>query len=160
VRLAPSEFPGVPPAIVAALEERGCRVPQPYTVGGPHNLIRGRFRNAEQQDWAILCSRDRHSSLLILWGASPDDVTDFGSGPDVNCLQDYGDELPGYNCLIATSSEDMILHNLRVYAEQGVETARNAPPITHDGIEDAVVEKGSTIRYLHGGRWYAFPGGD
>jgi hypothetical protein len=161
VRLAPSEFPGVPPAIVEALEQRGCRVPQPYTIGGPHNLIHGRFRNAEQEDWAVLCSRDRQTSLLIFWGGSPDEVTEEGPGPDRNSLQNYGAELPGYDRIIATASgEEAILHNLRVYADRGVETARNAPPIMHDGLEFAVAEKGSSIRYLHEGRWYSLPGGD
>lgn len=54
LRLAPSAFSILPPAIVVDLRFRGCYIPQTYGPADPHNVIRGEFRNPGQQDWAVL----------------------------------------------------------------------------------------------------------
>jgi hypothetical protein len=48
----------------------GVERPNRSGVGGPTetNVIRGEFARVGQLDWAVLCSRDGHSTILVLWG--------------------------------------------------------------------------------------------
>jgi hypothetical protein len=70
VRLAPARFSGLPSAVEAELNRRQCSIPQPFTAkpGQPENAIRGRFTSSAAADWAVLCSRQRHSTLLVFRG--------------------------------------------------------------------------------------------
>ena len=73
LRLKPDAFPNVPPELRTALENRGCRVPQPYNAAGQkNNVITGRFTSAGQTDWAVLCSREKRSTILVFRGGRPD----------------------------------------------------------------------------------------
>jgi hypothetical protein len=36
----------------------------------------------------------------------------------------------------------------------------NLPPIDHEGINDAFLEKGSEIHYFYRGKWLILPGAD
>src|SRR5687768_12278706 len=70
VRLAPAAFTNVPVSIQKHLSSRGCTIPQ---VGGekrPHNVVRGAFQVKGRKDWAILCSIEKHSRILIYQGGS------------------------------------------------------------------------------------------
>ena len=67
-RLPPSAFAQLPPEVLSQLESRRCTVPQVYDISTPHNLIRGSFALKGQTDWAVLCSKEGQSSILIFWG--------------------------------------------------------------------------------------------
>jgi hypothetical protein len=82
-RLAPSEVPGLPVEFVEKLNARGCTIPQfdvasslPAASSGtsdaaaaaPTNVIRGEFARAGQEDWAVLCSNGKSSTIVIFWG--------------------------------------------------------------------------------------------
>jgi anti-sigma factor RsiW len=64
-RLLPAVFVDLPAPVRSELERRGCTVPQPFTSTRPANVIKGRFTSANQTDWAVLCSRQQASSILV-----------------------------------------------------------------------------------------------
>lgn len=86
-RLAPSAFAGLPAEVREELERLECTVPQPFTAEKPANVINGRFTSPRQTDWAILCSRQRRSSVLVFRGGSVAAVAEIASEPDVTSLQ-------------------------------------------------------------------------
>ena len=154
MRLKPDAFPELPRVVAEDLERRGCTIPQTYLERGPHNVISGSFREPTQVDWAMLCSRAQASTILVYWAGSTDDVADLGTSPDEGWLQTIGGGKIGYSRFIATASVEAILHNRRVYGSS------EHPPITHDGIEQGMTGKGSSVHYWHDGNWEQLPGGD
>jgi len=88
VRLAPGAVPNIRTAVGQELDRRGCSIPQSFSIKVPHNVIRGRFTPSSQHDVAVLCSRDRVSSILVFRGGLPSSVEELGSGPDKDYLQD------------------------------------------------------------------------
>jgi hypothetical protein len=152
VRLAPTAFPSLPVSIQKHLSLRGCTVPQ---VGGekrPHNVISGAFQVAGRKDWAILCSINKESRIFIYQGGSVANVYELPNSlqPD-NVRFQTG---VGYSRMIAPADAEAITY----YKEEF--DGPEPPPIDHDGIEDAFVEKASAILYWHNGRWHRLAGQD
>lgn len=154
-RLPPDSFPQLPPAIRLALKARGCSVPQSFTGERPHNVVAGSFAHAGQQDWAVLCSRQDSSSVLIFWGgADGRPPAEFARAPDAAFLQGIGEGRIAYSRLLAAASPAQI----REYA---VSFGGPLPRmLDHDGVEDAFAGKGSVVSYQEGGRWLALTGAD
>jgi hypothetical protein len=154
-RLPSDSFPQLPPAIRSAMKARGCRVPQSFTRERPHNVVAGSFAHAGQQDWAVLCSHQDSSSVLIFWGgAESGPPTEFPRTADAGFLQGIGEGRIGYSRLLTVASPAKI----RDYAT----SFDGALPKTldHDGVEDAFAEKVSVVSYLDAGRWLALAGAD
>src|SRR5271170_2762466 len=57
-RLEPSAFKDLPAEVREELERRKCLVPQTYEARQPENVISGKFRDGDDRDWAVLCSRE------------------------------------------------------------------------------------------------------
>src|ERR1700730_1539036 len=95
LRFAPSAFPTLPPIIKRDLDRRRCTVPQPDPAAiGPapdrdllHNVIHGHFQSGGQTDWAIVCSRNRVSTILVFWGGRANNVSELAERPDAGFLQ-------------------------------------------------------------------------
>jgi hypothetical protein len=150
----PAQVPALPLAIRLDLEQRGCLIPQ----GQRHaNVVSGRFGSAAQRDWAVLCSRDGSSSLLVYWRG---DVRDVLAGPgssDLEWMQWQGpDEGWQYMHYIATATPKII----RRLAEAFEDPSELPVPLDHDGIEEGDAGKASTIRYWHHGQWLELAGMD
>ena len=64
-RLSPDDFPRLPSEIRRDLIDRGCSIPQVSDDPQPHNVVSGRFQERDRLDWAVLCSTDRTSRILI-----------------------------------------------------------------------------------------------
>ena len=81
-------------------------------------------------------------------------VAELATLPDANFLQVVdGAGGVGFSRLLSVASPDHIRgHAARV---GGLRAA-----IDHDGIEDAFVEKASSIWYWSGGKWSQLPGAD
>lgn len=155
LRLSPSAFRELPANIVQALLARGCTVPQLWGEGPkPHNVIRGEFARRGQVDWAVLCSRNRASTLLVFWRASADSVAEHATAADLDYLQGAGNDQIGFSRRIGVVEREYILGNYREYG------GPEPPPIDHDGIEDAFDGKVSVIYYYHNGEWLALTGAD
>jgi hypothetical protein len=145
-RLPPSAFPNLPTAIRHQVEVRGCEIPQEAFGGGnnANNVIAGEFAQRGQKDWAILCSKDRNSSILVFWGRPTSCSAEIRSEVDAKYLQGDGTGRFVYSRGIRAVTEAQ----LRGYADH--------PPaglMKHQGIEDAFIGKGSTVVYCIDGRW-------
>lgn len=154
VRLSPTAFPELPAGVVRVLLARGCTVPQLWGTKGPHNVVRGEFARRGQADWAVLCSRNRESALLVFWRGDADSVAEHPAVPDLNFLQGVGNDEIGFSRVIGIARRDNILNHYREYG------GPEPPPIDHDGIEDAFEGKASAILYYYKGKWLTLPGAD
>jgi len=153
-RLAPSVFRNLPVVVRTELERRGCTIPQPFAATGPANVISGRFTSRSRTDWAVLCSRDRTSSILVFRGGSTAAVVDIASEPDVNSLQGVGNGAIGYSRALGVADAKYIRDHYDRY------DGPKPPPLDHDGINDIFLEKGSAVWYWDGGRWLKLTGAD
>jgi hypothetical protein len=153
-RLTPSELGDVPQPVRAELDRRGCTIPQVYTGGRPHNAVRGQFRRAGQIDIAVLCSRARTSAILVFWAGDPRTVSEIAPRPDEDFLQVVAPGRIGFSRAIGVASPEFIRERSRQYG------GSLPPSLTHDGINDAFVEKASIVWYWRDGKWLQLTGSD
>jgi len=153
-RLSPSEFPELPKPLVADLQRRGCAIPQVYTGGRPHNVIRGAFDGVAPVDWAVLCSRERVSTILVFQAGDPRRVTEIATRPDAEFLQVVAPGRIGFSRAISVAPADLIR------ARHRRSGSHEPPSLTHAGIDDAFVEKASVVWYRHQGKWLQLTGTD
>jgi len=154
VRLRPAAFRSLPRDLQADLQRRGCTVPQAFTGGPPHNVIRGRFLKATGFDWAALCSRHRRSSIIVFWGGSARAVSELAERPDQDFLQVTGPGTIGFSRALGVATPRFIREHNEQYR------GRNVPKPDHDGINDIFVEKASVVWYRHRGLWLRLSGAD
>ncbi len=156
VRLPPSSFPSLPHDIAAELDRLGCLIPQAsYYQSEPHNVVSGEFARKGQTDWAVMCSVDGVSRILIFWGGPDQCPSEIPHGEDRGCFQHVGDHMMAYSCLIASAEKEYITTKLSEYGQ-----TERAPTIDHQGIHDIFAEKASTVRYCSEGKWVDLPGAD
>ncbi len=155
LRLKPAAFSQLPKNIVSFLQKRSCTVPQSFGSSTPHNVIRGQFARSGQFDWAVLCSRNRVSSILVFWNGSTKSVAEIASSEDKGFLQTIdGAGNVGFSRAIDVVDKDYILKHYREYG------GRKPPQIKHQGINDAFVEKASSVLYFYRKRWLELQGAD
>jgi hypothetical protein len=150
----PSAFAELPAKVRLVLQSRGCRIPQTYEGSGPHNVIQGRFATPGQSDWAVLCSKERNSSILIFWNGSDAAPAEIHSAPDSNYLTPLENGKAGFSRAISRVGKDFILEHYKAYGGPA------PPPLDHDGINDEFLEKGSTVHYFYRGQWLMLTGSD
>ena len=155
VRLPPARFVSLPLAVRTELDRRGCSIPQPFTAKAnrPENAIQGRFMSPTATDWAILCSRRRHSALLVFRGGGVAKIDELAAEEDASRLQVTGPGQIGYSRgILVANPGDIRQHNPN--------PDPSFPVLDHDGIHDAFIEKGSVIWYWSGVRWLQLAGAD
>lgn len=154
-RLPPSAFSQLPENIVEYLHHKGCTIPQSYMRSEPHNVISGEFARRGQTDWAALCSRNGQSSVIVFWGGSTRSFSEIAKALDRTFLQMVsGDGKLAFSRSIESVGRDYILSHQQAY--------RGPKPqeVTHQGINDAYLEKGSVVLYYHRGNWLRLQGAD
>jgi hypothetical protein len=154
IRLSPSRFPQLPLAIRQELKRRGCTIPQVWGEKKPHNVIKGSFIQQTEVDWAVLCSVNRTSTILIFPNASTNRVIELAQEADINRLQSEGGTKIGYSREISPVGREFIMRHYQAYG--GVKP----PQINHQGIDDAFVGKASVVLYLYRGKWLELTGAD
>lgn len=155
VRLAPEKIDALPLPIRQELARLGCTIPQVSQHDRPENFITGRFTAPGQTDIAVLCSRNRISSILVFAKGSTKPVAEFAEAPDKDFLQVIdGQGGIGFSRALMVASPQAIR---RHHANSG---GPEPPLLDHDGIDDAFVEKGSKVWYWHEGRWLQLMGSD
>jgi hypothetical protein len=152
-RLSPSAFPDLPKNILADLKRRGCLIPQVPMIKQTHNVIRGEFSKSGQTDWAILCSVQGVSSILIFRNGSGANPAQIAAAEDKGYLQWSGSGWD-FSRAIAPADRAYILQHYQAYG------GTKPPPLDHQGIDDAFVEKGSVVRYFYQGKWLQLTGAD
>jgi hypothetical protein len=150
-RLSPDAFTELPAVVRAEAKKRGCTMPQtkddePGQDGSqPHNVIRGRFRGPEV-DWAILCSRDRVSAILVCHASAPLRCEELAESPDRDWLQVIdGKGGIGFSRGLATMPRGSTLDEVS---------------LPRDGIEDAFHGKASVVWSWQDGHWRQIPWAD
>jgi hypothetical protein len=154
VRLPPSRMPSLSKGIQRALERRRCRIPQSFADPKPHNVIRGRFTSSSRLDVAVLCSRERVSSILVFRGGSPSSVAEIAKEPDATFAQNVGGNEVAYSRVLGVASSKYIR---QMQAQYG---GPRPPRVDHEGIDDAFFDKGSVVWYWSNGRWLQLAGSD
>ena len=142
----PPVFKQLPRELIRELERRRCTVPQVWGSRQPSNVIRGEFLKKGQFDWAVLCSVNMKSSILVFAGGSPDNPMTIAELEDMNVLQGVGKGQIGYSRQIMPVGEKYILDHYHAYG------GPKPPPLDHLGIDDAFVEKGSVVLYFYQGK--------
>jgi hypothetical protein len=153
-RLGVEAFPELPPAVAGTLTKRGCSVPQPEPSGQAVNVIRGEFFTRGESGWAVLCSVGGQSSILVFRNGEDTAPEELAGREDKAYLQGLGGDLIGYSRQIAPVGRDYIIRHYRAYG------GPEPPPIDHQAIDDAFLEKASTVRYRHLGKWLELQGAD
>ena len=159
-RLPPSAFPELPLPIRDVLEKRGCRVPQSAWNPKPHNVISGRFIRPNHIDWAVLCSKNGSSAVLVFTEGSPlrvhslDREDDRTSLRRLGDIRDTSDKRIGYTRVIALAERDSIRDLSDGLGGKGPQNP------DHDGIEDVFSETASVVLYWDSGKWLKLQGGD
>jgi hypothetical protein len=153
-RLPAQAFPELPPAIASVLRARNCRVPQPSGDGVPRNVIQGEFFSKGESGWAVLCSVDNSTTLLVFRNGrdtNPDRVST--SEDRINIQGLHGDNI-GYSREITAPGREFMIRHYRAYG------GPEPPPIDHQGIDDAFLEKASITWSFHDGKWLRLQGAD
>lgn len=148
VRLKPDAFPNLPQRMRTALARRGCTIPQPYDAGAERkNVLSGHFISPGPADWAVLCSRQMRSSILIFRSGHPSQIQAIGDEPDSQYLQvvDEGHKI-GYSRLLTVATARQV--------------RKHFAHANHDGILDSFTGKASLLWYSSGGKWMKVPAGD
>jgi hypothetical protein len=159
LRLAPSALPTLPPIIKHDLERRGCTVPQPDPAAiGPtpdrdrlHNVIHGHFQRGGQTDWAVVCSRNRVSTILVFWGGRANNVSELAERPDAGFLQSWDADTIVFSRAIEVAPEAHVRDYFR-------RDEAKPPVLEHVGIEDIFLGKASTVWYWRTGKWVHLSG--
>ena len=146
IRLLPlSSFPALPPAIVAQLRNRRCMIPQSFEAQAPENIVSGAFRAPGSNDWAALCSSAGVTTLYVFFAGQWDAPIDLRSQPDTAWLgAEPGSDIFGSAWGIATRALSEL---------QSSPLAAPGVSFDHDAIEDADLERSTTVRYYDSGRW-------
>jgi hypothetical protein len=153
-RLIPASFRELPAKIRQDLEARGCTIPQTWEETQPHNVVRARLADPGQVDWAVLCSRHGKSQILVYWGGKRQCPTLGEATPDRGWLQGIGDDRIGFSRRISSVDRAVIRKHHRSHG------GPKPPPIRHQGLNDAYLEKGSVVHYCYRGKWIALSGAD
>lgn len=121
-------------------------VPQTWEAHHPENVIHGAFFQAGHQDWAILCSRQGESSLLVFQNGMGMPV-ELASHKDKDRLAPINatGQL-GYAWAIDPAS----LTRMRQFAPE--------QRFNHEGIEDSLIEHSSVLHYWREGQWLVLEG--
>jgi len=149
-RLLPAAFPQLPADIAHYLEGRRCTIPQPFGADRARGVVSGHFISGDRVDWAVLCSVDGVSAILVFRAAGISHVDELARRPDGDYLQIVDDKgTIGYSRVISVATPD----GVRGYGRNAHVTS-----FDHDGIVDAFVEKASTVLYWDRAHWLVLDG--
>lgn len=152
--LPPSAFPELPVEVIEQLQHGGCTVPQASGIPERHNVIKGQFARRGQTNWAVLCSKEGKSCILIFSEKPNGCPNELACEEDESFIQMIGDGRMGYSRKINAVSSNYILEHYKRYA------GPVPPRLDHQGIDDGVAGKSSHIHYCYQGKWLKLTGAD
>jgi len=134
----PGKLEWLAPPMVKRLQDMHCKIPIRVDDIPATPMATGEFAASGQLDVAVICVRQGGSKIVLGWG-----------GP-IQC----SDTVEGYGQSISPVDEYFIVSRYEYYG------GRKPPAITHQGINDAILEKASTVRYCENGTWLELTGSD
>ena len=150
--LLPVAFPELPKNIVSDLQRRHCKIPQ-LLHERKVNVIRGEFLKRGQTDWAVLCEVGHTTFVLVYWNGSEINPARIAEQDDAGRFEitDQGKE--NIRVISLVGRREIMTH----YSHS---PGPKPPPIDHQGIDDALVGKASSIAYFYKGEWIGLTGSD
>jgi len=146
-RLPLNAFPDLPDAIAGQLNQRHCLIPQSYQAHHPENVVHASLERAGSSDWALLCSANGQTSLLVFFGSTPGRAAVLTTTPERQRLQTHDSSgVLGFDWAIDPASPDAV-HQ----AQSGLE--RKPPKIDHDALADSTVDRKTLYRFYSRGAW-------
>jgi beta-lactamase regulating signal transducer with metallopeptidase domain len=158
-RVSPEAFPNLPPEVRTELRNRGCLIPEQTAInedapGQWRNVIEGEFFEKEKTSFAVLCSVSEWSSILVFRDEFDRHPDELAKSEDKNHLQGIGNGKIAYDRQIQVANSKFILDHYRAYG------GPEPPPMDHQGIDDAFLEKASVTYYWYRGEWQTLTGSD
>jgi hypothetical protein len=138
-RLEPSSFTAVPAVVRSGLEKQGCTVPQTHLAHKPQNVVRGSFTRPNAKEWAALCSIGGASEILVFSAASSRPLARFAKAQDESFFQTVAPGRSGFSRRLRAVPSSV----------RGL-----------SGVEDAFLEKASTVWVYERSHWQEKPGAD
>jgi len=138
-----SAFTSLPAAFQAELNDRGCTLPQ---SDSSNNWIQGNFGAANQEDWAVLCSRRGNSQIVVYWGGPAQCPRELPLAPDDDYTVFYGSRV------VFTRS----IHTRNRFGVRGPGTrppGEGAQALAHGAIEESHHNAASTFWFCQSGEW-------
>ena len=132
----PDKIRNLSSELKADLTRRGCRIPMFTKWDGPHNVIRGNFRDNGSNDVAVLCLVDDDMSIII-----------YGNGSAARAEQIRKFRANAYRMIHKVSP---FVLNKRAIRDKATE---RLPDFNHDAIDDGPVGGRSETTYFHDGAW-------
>ena len=126
-------------------------VPQPATSRRA-NVIHGDFYGRGHVDWAVLCSRDQMSSILVFSGGDAAAVAELAPRPNADYMQQTEGGRIGFSREIRVAPPVRILEHYRWHG------GPRPPVLSHPGIDDAFIEKASVVWFWYQGQWRRLTG--
>lgn len=145
--LPPASYPALPAVVAGELSRRGCLIPQTYQAHRPENVVHGSFERAGSSDWAVLCSVEGQTSLLVFFGAAQGAPMTVASAAETQRLQAYsgGTEM-GFNWGIDPATPETVRD-----LQDGM-WPRPAP-LDHDALADSIIDQKTIYRYYANDKW-------
>jgi hypothetical protein len=157
-RVQPADVKVLPAEFVEKLNARGCTIPQfdsaaeaEGIAAETNNVIHGEFTRRGQEDWAVLCSNGRTSTIVIFWGKATACPASLARLDDAHYLKAGKDKKLHYS------------RSIRALGESGLDERAGVAglkPMSHQGIDDRFVGKSSAFFYCIEGKWKIFPAKD
>ena len=146
-RLPLNAFPDLPNAVVEQLNQRQCLIPQSYEAHHPENVVHGSLERAGSSDWAVLCSSEGKTSLLVFFGSAPGKPAVLATEPETKRLQRHDSSgVLGFNWAIEPASPQKV-HE----AQSGMEKRPLRPD--HDALADITLDRTTIYRFFKKGSW-------
>jgi hypothetical protein len=148
-RLPVSSFPDLPAPIQAALNQRGCLIPQTYQAHRPENVVHASLESGRSSDWAVLCSAKGSVSLLVFFASAKEGTEPIvlASAPEMDRLEAHGaDNVLGFNWGIDAANPAQV-HE----AQAGL--APRPMPLDHDALADETIDQRTVYRFYARGAW-------
>ncbi len=136
------------PAVKRDLNSRGCTVPQSVYPRGRNNVTRGSFTAAGKVQWAVLCSVRDTAEILVYdtAGRAPVDALEWSA--DIGWVQ-WGGSAWEYSRYVSVLPQQQIRR-----WRTDLDGRPIPPPIDHDAISQAFLDKSAEGFYWARGRWY------
>jgi hypothetical protein len=150
--LLPTAFPKLPANIVADLQRRHCKIPQ--LLHEPKvNVIQGEFAKPGQSDWAALCEVGHTTAILVYWNGSEINPAQIARQDDAVRYEITGNGKENIRVISPVARREIMIHHSH-------SPGPKPPPIDHQGIDDALAGKASSIYYFYDGKWIVLTGSD
>lgn len=94
------------------------------------------------------------STILVFWDEQARNVAELSSEPDADYLQVVLRGEIGFSRAIGVATPATIRRYHRAFGDGEL------PALSHSGIDDAFVGKGSVVWYWRGGKWLRLTGAD